>query len=227
MFTRHPWLPALVVLVALPLAACSGPTATPEAVGDVSLYPETGAPAAAAADVAAQDVPTEAITPTAAVDPTATATSAPEPIQSLDAITETLTYVDEQIGYAIDYPAGWSIEATPGSLVMLTSFSLEDTGRGGIGPDSTKIDIVPDLELGGQTLEALAAQSAQTGQVTAEEQLLLAGDLPATLLLLDSPALGGETAVLVTVVNGRGLRVHGYGDLTLFGPIARSVRVAP
>lgn len=221
MFTRDLWLPALVVVAVL-LAACSGPTATPEAVGDVSLFPEADAPTVAAADAA-----TEATAPEEEVDPTVTATSAPAPIQSLDAITETLTYVDEPIGYAIDYPAGWSIEATPGSLVMLTSFSLEDTGRGGIGPDSTKIDIVPDLELGGQTLEALAVQSAQTGQVIAEEQLLLAGDLPATLLRLDSPALGGETAVLVTVVNGRGLRVHGYGDLTLFDPIARSVRAAP
>jgi hypothetical protein len=222
MFTRDLWLPALVVLVAVLLAACSGPTATPETVGDVSLFPEADAPTVAAADVA-----TEAATPVAEVDPTDTATSSPEPIRSLDAITETLTYVDEQIGYAIDYPAGWSIEATPGSLVMLTSFSLEDTGRGGIGPDSTKIDIVPDLELGGQTLEALAVQSAQTGRVIAEEQVLLAGELPATLLRLDSPALGGETSVLVTVVNGRGLRVHGYGDLTLFDPIARSVRAAP
>ena len=33
--------------------------------------------------------------------------------------------------------------------------------------------------------------------------------------------------LFLAVINGRGLRVHGYGDLALYDPIARTLRAAP
>jgi hypothetical protein len=44
------------------------------------------------------------------------------------------------------------------------------------------------------------------------------------LFYVNSPALGGNIRLLVTVINGRGIRVQGYGDLSLFDAIARSLR---
>lgn len=167
--------------------------------------------------------------PTAFTTPSPAATSIPVPPTIL---TETLTYTDTVIGYAIDYPASWHISSRPGWLVSLTSFDPQAVGpRGGITPEQCKIDLAPDKMGQTKTLEELAAE-AKAGdgsvpvQVLREEQWRLAEDIPAIRLDTEWDSLP-KTAILLAVINGRSLRLAGYGDLSLFDAIAHTLRPVP
>jgi len=226
------WIPGLVLVTAAAVA-CSGPTTVP--ADESSLVPELP-PAAIVTDAedalgaAATDAPAgDAVDVPRAEPADADVADEPgaEPVAAVAVLTATQTYVDDVIGYAIDYPAHWSEDATPGSIVTLTSFDPVTRGHGGLVGAETKVDIVPDLAQSQSNLSELAAMSATVGQVTRREEVQLAGGVPAVYLRLTSAALGGETEFLVAVINGRGLRVQGYGDLTLFSAIARTLRPAP
>ncbi|MDI7277320.1 MAG: DUF4232 domain-containing protein, partial [Anaerolineae bacterium] len=54
------------------------------------------------------------------------------------------THTDAEIGYAIDYPAGWYIQAEAGWLVILTSFDSSGDGVGGLRRGMAKVDLLPD-----------------------------------------------------------------------------------
>jgi hypothetical protein len=154
-----------------------------------------------------------------------TATPIREPIS---AITSTLTYVDPEIGYAMDYPDTWTIDSTPGSIVTLRSFDPAEPGRGGLMPQDSRIDIVPDLaEAGPTSLAQLVATMAQAGNEISREELELEGGVPAVRLYLATTASPtGEAIMLLAVIDGRGIRVQGFGDNTLFDSIALTLRPA-
>jgi hypothetical protein len=136
----------------------------------------------------------------------------------------TLTYPDTEIGYAIDYPANWHIQAEPGWNVILTSWDPDTVPAvGGVAPDQAKIDILPTKPYMEQSLDAMVAQvEAGASRVLHKEQWDLAG-VPAVRLQIVGED-GEERALLLTVINGRSLRLAGYGDLTAFDPVAQTLR---
>lgn len=135
------------------------------------------------------------------------------------------THSDTEIGYALDYPANWYIEAIPGWSVILTSFDPAGApGRGGLPPSQTKIDLLPDKSWQATTLEKLTAETrTQSEKLLWEEEWELSGGVPAVRMQIIAEP-GGEMALLLTVINGRSLRLVGYGDLTPFNHIARTLR---
>lgn len=134
------------------------------------------------------------------------------------------TYRNEASGYALDYPAGWFVQAVPGGATMLTNFDLNATpGRGGLGAGQTKIDIVRE-PWGAQPLEEMVAHVGRDGTaVLRRERWTLASDLPAERLQVRSE-VGGEMALVLTVIEGHSLLLQGYGDLGPFDAIARTLR---
>jgi len=150
------------------------------------------------------------------------------PIPSLVA-----TYIDTEIGCALDYPARWHIRATPGWLVIITSFDPASApGMGGVPPDKAKVDLVPDKPDRSKLLEELVAEiytqarNQEVLEVLWEECWELADNVPAVRMQVKGE-VGGEMALLLTVINGRSLRLAGYGDTSLFDAIARTLRPVP
>jgi photosystem II stability/assembly factor-like uncharacterized protein len=133
------------------------------------------------------------------------------------------TYTDTQIGYALDYPVEWYIQAEPGWAVVLTSFDSSGPGIGGLRPGQAKVDLLPDKAWQSRSLEQLVSAVRLGNQVLWEEQWLLSGGVPAVRLQVRSE-VAGEAAVLCVVINGQSLSLDGYGDLALFDAIAASLR---
>ena len=88
-----------------------------------------------------------------------------------------------------------------------------------------KIDIVtePNTTL---TLEELVARQKQiiadnNGQVQLEESITLPSGLQAVRMLVSG---FGESLSLLTVINGHPVMLVGYGDLSRFDEVARTLR---
>lgn len=136
------------------------------------------------------------------------------------------TYQDPVVGYAIDYPQGWYTQGDPGGPVTLTSFPLGNEGHGGLSADQAKIDLLPAKPGECSTLQQLVDDTRSQAKIPREEQWLLGGVLPAVRMQIQNDVNGvyGESALLLTVINGRCLRVSGLGDLSQFDAIAASLR---
>ncbi|MCL6430351.1 MAG: hypothetical protein K6V36_05750, partial [Anaerolineae bacterium] len=147
-----------------------------------------------------------------------------DPVAALPTLPgELATYTDTQIGYALDYPAGWYIQAEPGWAVVLTSFDSSGPGIGGLGPGQAKVDLLPDKAWQNRSLEQLVSAARSGDSVLWEERWTLSGGVPAVRLQIRSE-VAGEAALLCVVINGQSLRLQGYGDLALFDAIAASLR---
>ncbi len=144
-----------------------------------------------------------------------------------------ITYVNEHAGYAFDYPAGWIVqgEPNPGSYnyaITVQSFKL---GSGGPVPaDQAKLDFVTCNSAECNTLQAIQAQideqvASGTLEILSEETWTLAGGIPAIRRQVVGE-MGIEVASLITEIDGKALRVSGYGDLAAFDEVARTLRPA-
>ncbi len=164
---------------------------------------------------------------------TSTLTSAYKPTPSTPIPGPVATYIDAEIGCTLDYPAEWHIQATPGWLVVITSFDPAGApGIGGVPPDKAKVDLAPDKPGQTKSLEELVAEvytearNREVLEVLWEECWELAKNVPAVRMQVKGQ-VGGEMALLLTVLNGRSLRLAGYGDTSLFDGIARTLRPIP
>jgi len=164
------------------------------------------------------------ITPTNS--PTSVPTSAPTGAASTSVPTDVQTYRDEAVGFELDYPTDWVADTTGISDgVILWSRKPEGPGTDGVPADVTKIDVISPLNAPA-TLEALVTQQKQSlananGTLLSEERLQLASGLEAVRMHISS---FGESIVLLTIINGRPVILAGYGDLSRFDAVARSVR---
>jgi outer membrane lipoprotein-sorting protein len=159
------------------------------------------------------------------IEPLPTAISGPAttPLPQVSVPEEKLlTYRDAQLGYAIDYPASWSLQAEDGILVKVNSPLTNELQSEAQIPADTEVEIVPSQELEGNTLEDVLAQVREENRVLWEENWQLAGHTPAVRLLAEDDE--GQWAGLLTVIHGHGLRVSGRGDLTQFDAIASTLR---
>ena len=206
-----------LVLCILFLAACG----TPQVGVECIPTPEHAATATVAA-LAAENTHLDSQVATMAAP--APSTPSPSPVA---------TYIDTEIGCALDYPARWHIRATPGWLVIITSFDPASApGTGGVPPDKAKVDLAPDKPGQTKSLEELVAEvytqarNREVLEVLWEECWELAENVPAVRIQVKGE-VGGEMALLLTVLNGRSLRLAGYGDTSLFDGIARTLRPIP
>jgi hypothetical protein len=149
------------------------------------------------------------------------------PTPSARLVGATTTHIDRLVGYTIDYPQGWYLTGEAGGTTILTSFPLEQPGRGGLGAGQAKIDLLPAEPNRCISLQQLVEDVRNGGgKILWEQQWLLADGTPAVRMQIGSDVFG-ESAVLLTVVNGRCLRLAGMGDTSLFDAIATSLRPAP
>lgn len=136
------------------------------------------------------------------------------------------TYRDTSVGFELDYPAGWVVDSTGISNgVILWSTKPEGPGSDGVPANVVKMDVVtmPDVSL---TLDELVAQQKAevanvNGSILAEERLTLASGLEAVRLHTSSL---GEAISLLAIINGHPVYVTGFGDISRFDEIARTLR---
>ncbi|UCG25948.1 MAG: hypothetical protein JSW55_08185 [Chloroflexota bacterium] len=145
-----------------------------------------------------------------------------------------LTFINEHAGYAFDYPAGWIISGGPAPDSYMYAITLRShkpgMSTGPVPADQVKLDFVtcnsaecPTLP----TIEARIDEQVAAGEleIRAEENWTLAGGVPAVRRRLIGE-MNIEVASLVTVIDGRVLRVGGYGNLDAVDSILRTLRPA-
>lgn len=177
--------------------------------------------------VAACNLNAENDTPTATnTDVTATPDPASTPVTG-----DTLTYVDEEVGFAIDYPADWWIDAIPGNLLQIFSAGYAPGIGGGSGfpDDHTKVEIIPQHSGDSRSLDEVLVDmrtvtAGPGGRMISETEVTLAGDITAHRLVF-SNMVSYEHPVLLAVINGRLLQVAGYGDTARFDEIVMTLRL--
>jgi hypothetical protein len=161
--------------------------------------------------------PQPTIAPTATPPATSVPTATPAATQ---------TYRNDAVGFELDYPAEWVVDtAGISNGVILWSKQPEGPGNDGAPADVVKIDVMalPDVTL---RLDELAAQQKAevanvNGSILAEERITLASGLEVVRLHVSSL---GEAVSLLAVINGHPVYVTGFGDLSRFDDVARTLR---
>ena len=147
-------------------------------------------------------------------------TITPEPIGAAMQTYRNLAY-----GVEVDYPAGWIVESS-GDGAILWSKQPDRVGVSGVPADVAKIDL--GGELGSTvTLDELVARQKKgvaevNGKILSEEEWTLANGLRAVRM---SASAIGDNVALLTVVNGHPVVLTGYGDVSRFDEVARTLRV--
>ena len=146
----------------------------------------------------------------------------------------TVTYVNEHAGYAFDYPAGWIVQGEPRQhgynyVIILKSFKLSQ-GPGPVSEDQVKLDFVTCNSVECNTLQAMEERldedvAAGMLEILSEEEWTLDSGIPAIRRRVVGP-MGIESALLFTEINGQSLSVSGFGDLSAFDEIVRTLRPA-
>lgn len=207
-------LMSVLIVAAVFLTGCVSPGTEPAAVSTVTTLPESPIPATPA-------IPTP--TPTVVI-PTPT-------------VEPTLTYTDTEAGFALDYPAAWTIlpispDAKEGSFIYSTtlmSWKPDDGGSGGMPAGQTKMDITL-IKSNVTTLdEAVAERKTMLGggevdtSVLSEETITLPGGLPALRWELTSSF--GNSVEYIAPVKGNIVLLSGLGDASLFDRVAQTLRL--
>lgn len=174
-----------------------------------------------------------------AVVPTALPTNLPaadETAMPQVNLGETKTYRDEIAGFEFDYPATWSMtpvadEAKKSSVIYsATFFSWKPTGGSseGIPAGGTKIDVGVIKNNAASPEEALALRKQEMANGDLEQTVLSeqAWTLPSGLKAarLQVKSRFGESAEVVTAINGRTILFGGVGDYALIDAVARTLR---
>ena len=112
-----------------------------------------------------------------------------------------------------------------GDLDLLWSEKLSGPGQDGVPANIVKIDIVTEPNTTLTLDELVARQKAiiadSNGQIQLEEAVLLSGTLPAVRMLVSGM---GESLSLLAVIDGHPVMLVGYGDLSRFDEVARTLR---
>lgn len=201
---------SMVILVAGCVSAGTTPSPTPAA----TAVPATAVPAT-------PEVPTP--TPTVEI-PTPT-------------VEPTLTYTDTEAGFALDYPAAWTIlpispEAKDGSFVYSTtlmSWRPVDGGSDGIPAGQTKVDVTLIKSDVASLDDAIAERKTLLGagevetSILSEEVLTLASGLPVLRWALTSSF--GDSIEYIAAIDGNIVLLSGMGDAAVFDRVAGTLRL--
>lgn len=143
---------------------------------------------------------------------------------------EARTYVNDTAGFALDYPAGWTVTETVvgerGSQVQfLSSADLADAATLPAGATRVSARLYqwdPKNDLTAFVAQQKSAWDASGVQILEEQPLTLDLGLPATRLMLQTPET--TTLTLITAVGDQYLVLSGEGDLELVKEIVQRVR---
>jgi hypothetical protein len=198
----------LIFLLVIWLATCSGPKPkTPEPTPTQTQLPATATP----------------------FPPTPTETGAPEgklPAAPFDA----QVYVNEEAGFALDYPSGWTVnEQVVGprgtQILFLSKPELADAATIPAGETRLSATVYlwdPKNDLASYVQHMKDAWSASGFTILEEQALTLELGLPAELFTLQTP--DRQVVYLVTALKDQYLVIAGEGNLDLVKRIVERVR---
>lgn len=204
---------AFIIFVSVMLlATCSAPNAVPTQVQtDVPALPISSPQGANTEPVPA---PTEAA-----------------PIPKLPAASfESQTYLHEEAGFALDYPAGWTVnEVVIGSRGTQVQFlsSPEIAEMATLPEGATRVNATlyrwdPENDLAAFVANQKTAWEASGFTILDEEQLVLELGLPAVKFTLQTPE--ANVVFLIAALEEQYLVLSGEGDLELVKEIVQRVR---
>ncbi len=212
--------PIIFLLLTLLAAACGGPD-------KIELTPAPALPATAEPSVVSHTaIPTATSAESTATRPATISTAPPAEsgeVTPAPTAGNLQTYRNTTAGFELDFPASWLVDTTGISNgVILRSQKAEGPGTDGVPADVVKMDIViPYVTV--RSLDELVAWEKQgiadSGHAVLEEQQL---QLPSGLRVVRM-RLEGALALLA-VVNGWPVIIAGYGDLSRFDNVARTLR---
>lgn len=198
---------AFIIFVSVMLlATCSAPNAVPTQVQtDVPSLPSNTEPAPA---------PTEA---------------APNP-KLLAASFESQPYINEEAGFALDYPTGWTVNEVVvgprGTQVQFLSSpelaEMAELPEGATRVNATLYQWDPKNDLAAFATNQKTAWEASGFTILEEEQLVLELGLPAVRFNVQTPET--NMVFLVTTLEGQYLVLSGEGNLDLVNEIVQRVR---
>ena len=143
---------------------------------------------------------------------------------------EAQTYVNEAAGFALDYPAGWTVnEAVIGDRASQAQFlsSPELADMPTLPEGATRLSAViyqwdPKNDLAAYVAHSKTAWEASGFTVLEEQQLTLELGLPAVQLTVQTPE--AQVVYLIAAIGDQYLVVSGEGDLNLAKEIMQRVR---
>ncbi len=203
---------SLCLMVTL-LNACSG-------------LPATSQPAPVETDLPSILPATEPVPTSTEVAPTDAAADPKLPAASFEADT----YHNEEAGFALDYPAGWTVQemvvGPRGTQVQfLSAPELADAPtlpNGATRVAATLYDWEPRNDLAAYVAHMKTAWEASGFTVLSEEERILELGLPAVEFTVQSPDV--QTVYLIAALGDRYLVLSGDGDLELVKEIISRVR---
>jgi hypothetical protein len=143
---------------------------------------------------------------------------------------ESRTYINETVGFALDYPAGWSVnEAVVGSrgsqVQFLSSPDLADVAvlpEGATRVSATVYQWDPKNDLAAFVDNQKNAWGASGFTILEEEPLTLELGLAATQFTIQTP--DANVVFLITAIGDQYLVLSGEGNLELVKEIAKRLR---
>jgi hypothetical protein len=170
--------------------------------------------------------PTETVATKPDAAPTETIPSGKLPAASF----ESRTYINETVGFALDYPAGWTVnEAVVGSrgsqVQFLSSPDLADMAKlpeGATRVSATVYQWDPKNDLTAFVANQKNAWDASGFTILAEEPLTLELGLAATQFTIQTP--DANVVFLITTLGDQYLVLSGEGNLELVKEIVQRVR---
>jgi len=143
---------------------------------------------------------------------------------------ESRTYINETVGFALDYPAGWSVnEAVVGSrgsqLQFLSSPELANLAvlpEGATRVTATVYQWDPKNDLAAFVANQKNAWDASGFEILEEEPITLELGLSATQFTIQTP--DANVLFLVTAIGDQYLVLSGEGNLELVKEIVQRVR---
>lgn len=215
---------AIVPVLMFVLVAC-GSTGNNEPTTAPAVQP-TLAPTIAPTPEPPTPVPPtpEAATPETAGEPGSTPVAGTQQLSFSPA-----TYTDESAGFALDYPADWTLDPSSqigsrgGQAVLLSpGTTLETLADGGTRLAITTYIWDPKNDLDAYVANRKTAWDASGFTITREEQWTLPDGRPAYVFVVETP--DQPTFTLFTTVGEDYLQISGDGDQTLIGEIAHTLR---
>jgi len=143
---------------------------------------------------------------------------------------ESQTYINEEVGFALDYPAGWTVnEAVLGDrgsqVQFLSSPDLADITvlpEGATRVSATIYQWDPKNDLAAFIANQKSAWDASGFAILEEEPLTLELGLPATQFTVQTPE--ANVVFLITAIGDQYLVLSGEGNLELVKEIVQRVR---
>jgi len=200
----------IVTLLMLTLSACASPATEIPVTEATSVSAEDNAPAQ---EVVVTEAPMQGKLPAPSF--------------------ESQTYIDEAVGFALEYPASWTVKETMtgergGQSVLLSSPDIIDLETVPAGETRVAITVYqwdPKNDLAAFAVSRKAAWDASGFTILSEEPVTLDLGLAAVKITVQTPE-GVTVPFLFAAIGDQYLSISGEGDLALVDEMMRYLRPA-